>query len=200
MALWTLKIVLSHSAPMRQISLTIHSSLEAVGLTAAISAALTQAGVPHEGHIYPAANHGFHNDTTPRYDGFQVSTPSVPIPGFDLPHVHNSWEMFGVGGQVEVVAHLDHSVKVLGFLAEHGKVYCCDKGLNVSTFALDLNLVKYKAAISVHDLATAESLFAAIPEKLHTKVARVLESQGFRSEALEITKDVDHRQSSTVPL
>lgn len=29
---------------------------------------LTEAGVPHEGHIYKGANHGFHNDTTPRYD------------------------------------------------------------------------------------------------------------------------------------
>lgn len=29
---------------------------------------LTKAGVPHEGHIYANANHGFHNDTTPRYD------------------------------------------------------------------------------------------------------------------------------------
>jgi carboxymethylenebutenolidase len=29
---------------------------------------LTAAGVPHEGHIYKGANHGFHNDTTPRYD------------------------------------------------------------------------------------------------------------------------------------
>jgi len=34
----------------------------------AFDAALTQAGVPHEGHIYKNANHGFHNDTTPRYD------------------------------------------------------------------------------------------------------------------------------------
>ena len=34
----------------------------------AFDAALTQAEVPHEGHIYKAANHGFHNDTTPRYD------------------------------------------------------------------------------------------------------------------------------------
>jgi len=34
----------------------------------AFDAALTRAGVPHEGHIYPGANHGFHNDTTPRYD------------------------------------------------------------------------------------------------------------------------------------
>ena len=34
----------------------------------AFDAALTAAHVPHEGHIYKAANHGFHNDTTPRYD------------------------------------------------------------------------------------------------------------------------------------
>jgi carboxymethylenebutenolidase len=30
--------------------------------------ALTAAKVPHEGFIYAGANHGFHNDTTPRYD------------------------------------------------------------------------------------------------------------------------------------
>jgi carboxymethylenebutenolidase len=34
----------------------------------AFDATLTKAGVPHEGHIYAGANHGFHNDTTPRYD------------------------------------------------------------------------------------------------------------------------------------
>jgi carboxymethylenebutenolidase len=34
----------------------------------AFDAALSGAGVPHEGHIYNGANHGFHNDTTPRYD------------------------------------------------------------------------------------------------------------------------------------
>ena len=35
---------------------------------AAFDQALTAAGVPHEGHTYANANHGFHNDTTPRYD------------------------------------------------------------------------------------------------------------------------------------
>jgi carboxymethylenebutenolidase len=29
---------------------------------------LTAAHVPHEGFVYEGANHGFHNDTTPRYD------------------------------------------------------------------------------------------------------------------------------------
>lgn len=34
----------------------------------AYDAALTAAGVVHEGYIYKGAQHGFHNDTTPRYD------------------------------------------------------------------------------------------------------------------------------------
>jgi carboxymethylenebutenolidase len=33
----------------------------------AYEAALKAAGVKYEGHIYPGAQHGFHNDTTPRY-------------------------------------------------------------------------------------------------------------------------------------
>jgi carboxymethylenebutenolidase len=31
-------------------------------------AALEAGGKTFEAHVYPAVNHGFHNDTTPRYD------------------------------------------------------------------------------------------------------------------------------------
>jgi carboxymethylenebutenolidase len=34
----------------------------------AYDAALTDAHVTHAGYVYAGANHGFHNDTTPRYD------------------------------------------------------------------------------------------------------------------------------------
>jgi carboxymethylenebutenolidase len=34
----------------------------------AYETALKNAGVEYEAHIYPGVNHGFHNDTTPRYD------------------------------------------------------------------------------------------------------------------------------------
>jgi len=34
----------------------------------AFDTALTAAHVVHEGYVYKGANHGFHNDTTPRYD------------------------------------------------------------------------------------------------------------------------------------
>jgi len=52
------------SAPMRMITLAVHSSLEAVGLTAAVAGALTRAGISanvvaayHHDHIFvPAAD------------------------------------------------------------------------------------------------------------------------------------------------
>ena len=34
----------------------------------AYEAALREAGKTFEGHVYPGVNHGFHNDSTPRYD------------------------------------------------------------------------------------------------------------------------------------
>jgi len=34
----------------------------------AYEAALKAAGTPYEAHFYPGTNHGFHNDSTPRYD------------------------------------------------------------------------------------------------------------------------------------
>jgi 2,4-dienoyl-CoA reductase-like NADH-dependent reductase (Old Yellow Enzyme family)/thioredoxin reductase len=40
--------------------------------------------------------------TTPRTDGFQVSTPARPIPGHDLPHVLDSWRLFGVGAKPDL--------------------------------------------------------------------------------------------------
>jgi 2,4-dienoyl-CoA reductase-like NADH-dependent reductase (Old Yellow Enzyme family) len=35
--------------------------------------------------------------TTPRADGFQVSTPAASVPGYDLPHVYSSWDLLGFG-------------------------------------------------------------------------------------------------------
>lgn len=40
--------------------------------------------------------------TTPRSDGFQISQPAEPIPGHDLPHVYNAWELMGVGSQPKI--------------------------------------------------------------------------------------------------
>jgi len=40
--------------------------------------------------------------STPRTDGFQVATPRDPIPGFQLPHVVDSWSLFGAGPKLDL--------------------------------------------------------------------------------------------------
>ena len=39
--------------------------------------------------------------TTPRR-GFQISAPSKPVPGSELPHVYTSWEVLGFGGRAAI--------------------------------------------------------------------------------------------------
>lgn len=40
--------------------------------------------------------------TTPRSDGFQVSTPATPVAGSDLPHVYSSWDLLGFGDIINI--------------------------------------------------------------------------------------------------
>ena len=38
--------------------------------------------------------------STPRTDGFQLTTPIAPLKGFNLGHVYSSWDVLGFGGRV----------------------------------------------------------------------------------------------------
>tara|TARA_Y100001970_G_C14257589_1_gene876682 strand:- start:9654 stop:11621 length:1968 start_codon:yes stop_codon:yes gene_type:complete len=38
--------------------------------------------------------------STPRTDGFQLTTPIAPLKGFNLNHVYSSWDVLGFGGRV----------------------------------------------------------------------------------------------------
>lgn len=40
--------------------------------------------------------------STPRRDGFQLSSPSIPVPGGTLPHVYTVWDVLGFGGRATV--------------------------------------------------------------------------------------------------
>ena len=58
------------AAKIKAAMLLHYASLDAriTGGWPAWDQALTAAGVVHTGYVYEGANHGFHNDTTPRYD------------------------------------------------------------------------------------------------------------------------------------
>ena len=61
----------AEDVPKIKASLLLHYAELDTRLTAGwpdYEAALKKAGVTYTAHIYPGVNHGFHNDTTPRYD------------------------------------------------------------------------------------------------------------------------------------
>ncbi|MDB5482450.1 MAG: fadH [Caulobacteraceae bacterium] len=96
------QVALAAAAPRRadvgQITRWLESELEAlqapVHLNSFVDLDLVRALDPDEVIVATGAQ--------PRRDGFQLARPAEPIPGHDLPHVHDSWSLFGVGGRVRI--------------------------------------------------------------------------------------------------
>jgi len=106
---------------------------------------------------------------------------------------------YSVGGQIQTLVHLDTSAggttkhTVLGYLAKEDRVYVVDKSLNISSYRILLSVLEYQTAVMRGDFDAANELLPAIPESEYTTVARFLESQGFKEEALAVTTDPDHK-------
>jgi coatomer subunit beta' len=106
---------------------------------------------------------------------------------------------YSVGGQIETLVHLDTTAggatqhTILGYLAKEDRVYLIDKALNMVSYRVTLAVLQYQTAVMRGDFDTANDLLTGIPEEEYTKVARFLESQGFKEEALQVTQDPDHK-------
>ena len=106
---------------------------------------------------------------------------------------------YSVGGQIETLVHLDTTAggntqhTILGYLAKEDRVFLVDKALNMVSYKVTLAVLQYQTAVMRGDFDSANDLLASIPEEEYTKVARFLESQGFKEEALAVTQDPDHK-------
>lgn len=106
---------------------------------------------------------------------------------------------YSVGGQIETLVHLDTTSggatqhTVLGYLAKEDRVYLIDKSLSIVSYCVMLAVLQYQTAVMRGDFDAANELLPNIPVSEYTKVARFLESQGFKEEALEVTTDPDHK-------
>ena len=106
---------------------------------------------------------------------------------------------YSVGGKIQTLVHLDtnssgstmHSV--LGYLAKEDRVYLVDKNLNIVSYKVMLAVLQYQTAVMRGDFDAANELLASIPESEYTTIARFLEAQGFKEEALQVTTDDDHK-------
>jgi len=106
---------------------------------------------------------------------------------------------YSVGGQIETLVHLETSAggqtqhSILGYLAKEDRVFLVDKALNIVSYKIMLAVLQYQTAVMRGDFDAANELLPNIPESEYTKVARFLESQGFKEEAFAVTTDADHK-------
>ena len=106
---------------------------------------------------------------------------------------------YSVGGKIQTLVHLDTNSsgatthRILGYLAKEDRVYLVDKSLNIVSYKIMLAVLQYQTAVMRGDFDAANELLAVIPEGEYTTIARFLESQGFKEEALEVTTDDDHK-------
>ena len=106
---------------------------------------------------------------------------------------------YSVGGKIQTLVHLDtkssgstmHSV--LGYLAKEDRVYLVDKSLNIISYKVMLAVLQYQTAVMRGDFDSANALLPNIPQGEYTLIAKFLEAQGFKEEALEVTMDDDHK-------
>jgi len=113
---------------------------------------------------------------------------------------------YTVGGQVHTLQHLPTSStgqtmhRILGYLPKENRVYLIDKVLNVITYKIYLAVLQYQTAVMRGDFDTANNMLPSIPESEYTTVAKFLESQGFKEEAMAVTTDPDHKFDLAIEL
>jgi len=106
---------------------------------------------------------------------------------------------YSVGNTIQTLVHLETSAagttnhSILGYLAKEDRVYVIDKSMNITSYSVMLAVLQYQTAVMRGDFESANELLSTIPESEYTTVARFLESQGFKEEALAVTTDTDHK-------
>ncbi|KAF2774424.1 Coatomer, beta' subunit [Teratosphaeria nubilosa] len=98
-----------------------------------------------------------------------------------------------VGDQTYTISHFDQPYYVLGYLLRDGRIYVCDKDVQVTSFALSVSVIEYQTLVLRGDLDSANEMLIDIPDDQKNKIARFLEGQGYKEQALEVATDSEHR-------
>ena len=98
-----------------------------------------------------------------------------------------------VGDQTYTISHFDQAMYVLGYLPRDGRIYLADKDVNIMSYALSLSVVEYQTLVLRGDMDAANEMLADIQEDQKNKIARFLEGQGYKEQALEVATDPEHR-------
>ncbi|XP_046572197.1 coatomer subunit beta'-like isoform X3 [Haliotis rubra] len=98
-----------------------------------------------------------------------------------------------VGGEIVTIAHLDRVMYLLGYIPKDNRLYLGDKELNIVSYSLLVSVLEYQTAVMRRDFETADKVLPTVPREQRTRVSHFLEKQGFKSQALAVTCDPEHK-------
>lgn len=108
---------------------------------------------------------------------------------------------YAVGADVSTLVHMDRPMFLLGYLPSQNRLYCIDKEHNIVSYTLLLAVLEFKTAVVRGGIQIAkEKVLPRIPKSEHNKIARFLESQGLREDALDLATDPDYRCDLAISL
>jgi coatomer subunit beta' len=108
---------------------------------------------------------------------------------------------YAVGAEVTTLVHLERPMFLLGYLPKENRLYCIDKERNIVSFVLLLAVLEFKTAVVRGAIQIAkDKVLPRIPQAEHNKLARFLESQGLKEDALALATDPDYRCDLAVGL
>ncbi|CAD2221377.1 beta prime cop protein [Angomonas deanei] len=98
-----------------------------------------------------------------------------------------------VGGEIGNVAVLSRGQFLLGYVAKENRILFIDVEKNVTSYAIDINIINYMNLIVKEEYDAAASLVETIPTKQHYKLAKFVQGRGLLPLALQLTTDEDHK-------
>jgi coatomer subunit beta' len=91
-----------------------------------------------------------------------------------------------VGGEVMTIAHLERPMFLLGYIPKENRLYLIDKENAIISYTLLLPVVEYQTAILREDFEAAEEVLPQVPTTQYDRLARFLEAQGHKEQALQL--------------
>jgi len=107
---------------------------------------------------------------------------------------------YTIGAEVITVQHLDRPLYIVGYLPKENRLYMIDRQCSIVSYQLLLSVIEYQTAVVRRDFNAAAAILPTVPHGELNRIARFLETQGFKEEALAVATDPEHQFELAVQL
>jgi len=107
---------------------------------------------------------------------------------------------YTIGSEIITLQHLDRPLYIVGYIKKDNRIYLIDRDYSIVSYQLLLSVIEYQTAVVRRDFEAAETFLPEVPPEEHNRIARFLEAQGFKEQALKVATDPEHQFELAISL